>query len=48
VCVPPAARAAAEEAADVTWVGEVREGTPGVRLTLGGEPVALEGFQHRS
>jgi thiamine-monophosphate kinase len=48
VCVPAAARAAAEEAADVTWVGVVREGVPGVHLTRDGEPVALEGFQHRS
>jgi thiamine-monophosphate kinase len=48
VCVPPAARAAAEEAAGVTWVGVVREGVPGVHLTRDGEPVALEGFQHRS
>jgi len=46
--VPPAARAAAEEAAGVTWVGVVREGVPGVHLTRDGEPVALEGFQHRS
>jgi thiamine-monophosphate kinase len=47
-CVPAAARAAAEEAVDVTWVGEVREGPAGVRLTRNGEAVALEGFQHRS
>ena len=47
-CVPAAARAAAEEAVDVTWVGEVGEGPAGVRLTRNGEPVALEGFQHRS
>ena len=48
VCVPAAARAAAEDAADVTWVGEVREDAPGAHLTRDGEPVALEGFQHRS
>jgi thiamine-monophosphate kinase len=47
-CVPAAARAAAEEAVDVTWVGEVREGPAGVRLTRDGKDVALEGFQHRS
>jgi thiamine-monophosphate kinase len=47
-CVPAAGRAAAEEAVDVTWVGEVREGRAGVRLTRNGEAVALEGFQHRS
>jgi thiamine-monophosphate kinase len=47
-CVPAAARATAEEAVDVTWVGEVREGPAGVRLTRNGEAVALEGFQHRS
>jgi thiamine-monophosphate kinase len=48
VCVPVAARAAVEAAVDVTWVGEVREGEAGVRLTRGGVVVALEGFQHRS
>jgi thiamine-monophosphate kinase len=47
-CLPAAARAAAEEAVDVTWVGEVHEGAAGVRLTRNGEPVALEGFQHQS
>jgi thiamine-monophosphate kinase len=47
-CVPAAARAAAEDAVDVTWVGEVREGAAGVRLTRHGQVVALEGFQHRS
>ena len=47
-CVPAAARAVAEDAVDVTWVGEVREGPPGVRLTRAGQPVPLEGFQHRS
>jgi thiamine-monophosphate kinase len=47
-CVPAAKRAAAEAAVDVTWVGEVREGPPGARLTRAGREVALEGFQHRS
>ena len=48
MCVPAAKRAAAEAAVDVTWVGEVREGPPGARLTRAGREVALEGFQHRS
>ena len=48
MCVPPAARAAAEEAADVTWVGEVHDEDAGGELTSDGRPVALEGFQHRS
>ena len=47
-CVPAAVRVAAEEAVDLTWVGEVREGPPGARLTRDGREVALEGFQHRS
>lgn len=47
VCVPPAARAAAERAAAVTWIGTVepaREGEPGVRLGSGGE--RLHGYEH--
>ncbi|HEX3316998.1 MAG TPA: thiamine-phosphate kinase [Solirubrobacteraceae bacterium] len=47
-CVPAAARAVAEEAADVTWVGEVRDGPPGARFLRGGAEVPLEGFQHRA
>jgi thiamine-monophosphate kinase len=47
-CFPPAARAAAEEAADLTWIGEVAAGDPGARFTRDGRAVALEGFQHRS
>jgi thiamine-monophosphate kinase len=47
-CLPPDARAAAEEVADITWVGEVRTGSPGARFLRDGAEVALEGFQHRS
>jgi thiamine-monophosphate kinase len=50
-CVPPAARAAAEVAADLTWVGEVRASPPapaGVLITRNGRPLTLEGYQHRA
>jgi thiamine-monophosphate kinase len=30
---------------DVTWIGEVSEGS-GLTLTLGGEPVELSGYEH--
>jgi thiamine-monophosphate kinase len=46
VCVPPSARAAAESAAPLTWIGEVVAGHPGARLTRGGDPVALSGYEH--
>jgi thiamine-monophosphate kinase len=45
-CVPPAARAAAERAAALTWVGEVVDGPPGARLSRAGSPVALRGYDH--
>jgi thiamine-monophosphate kinase len=47
-CVPPAARVAAEDAADLTWVGEVRAGPAGARFFRDGGEVPLEGFQHRA
>ena len=45
-CVPPTARAAAERAAPLTWVGEVVDGPPGARLSRAGSPVALRGYDH--
>jgi thiamine-monophosphate kinase len=45
-CVPAAARAAAEAAAPVTWIGEVVAGEPGARLRRAGRPVALRGYEH--
>jgi thiamine-monophosphate kinase len=45
-CAPPDRRGAAEEAADVTWIGDVRAGEPGVRLLLDGRERRLEGFEH--
>jgi thiamine-monophosphate kinase len=47
-CVPAQARVAAEDAADITWIGEVGSGEPGARFRRAGQEVALEGFQHRS
>jgi thiamine monophosphate kinase len=47
VCVAPAERAAAEAAAPLTWVGEVRAGAPA--LTWRGAPRgagAWRGFEH--
>lgn len=44
VCVPPAARRAAEAAAPLTWVGSVEPGEPG--LDLGPRGAALRGFEH--
>jgi thiamine-monophosphate kinase len=53
-CAPPNARARVQRAlreagsADVTWIGEVAEGSPGVTLLAeGGQEVTLEGFEHR-
>jgi len=46
-CVAPANRAAAEAAADVTWIGEVLAGEPGVEWP--GAPSgagAWRGFEH--
>jgi thiamine-monophosphate kinase len=47
VCVPPAAREAAERAAALTWIGEVAAGEPGASLSRAGAPVALRGYDHR-
>lgn len=44
VCVPPAARAAAEAAAPLTWIGVVEEGE--AELDLGPRGAALRGFEH--
>jgi thiamine-monophosphate kinase len=51
VCVPAAARAAAEAATDVTWIGEVHApwgGVKGARFTRDGRERTLEGWTHRS
>jgi thiamine-monophosphate kinase len=45
-CVPPDARAAAEAAAALTWIGEVAAGEGGARLRRGGRAVALRGYEH--
>jgi thiamine-monophosphate kinase len=45
-CVPPGARGAAERAASMTWVGEVRAGEPGAELSLAGARRDLRGFEH--
>jgi thiamine-monophosphate kinase len=44
VCVPPAARAAAEAAAPLTWIGTVAAGEPA--LDLGAADAALRGYEH--
>lgn len=44
VCVPPAARLAAEAAAPLTWIGTVSAGEP--ELDLGPRGAALRGFEH--
>lgn len=53
VCVPPAARAAAEQAAPITWIGTVREAGdagPGVSLLSAGgdadESAQPRGYEH--
>ena len=51
-CAPQAAREAIEAALAgairLTWVGEVSAGEPGVALLGdGGDPVRIEGFEHR-
>jgi thiamine-monophosphate kinase len=49
-CVEPDARARVERelGADVTWIGTVGEGEPGAELAdERGEPVTVEGFEHR-
>jgi thiamine-monophosphate kinase len=44
VCVPPAARAAAEAAAPLTWIGTVQKGSAGVDLGPAG--ATLRGYEH--
>jgi thiamine-monophosphate kinase len=44
VCVPPAARRAAEAAAPLTWIGTVEAGEPA--LDLGPRGASLRGFEH--
>jgi len=45
-CGPAQRRAELEEAADVTWVGDVREGPPGAVILGGGVARPLRGFEH--
>jgi thiamine-monophosphate kinase len=45
-CVPQAARAEAEAAVALTWVGRCVEGPPGARFLQGGKERGLEGFNH--
>jgi len=53
VCVAPADRARAEDAlraaggAQITWIGRVLSGSPGVSLRRGGREQLLRGFEHR-
>jgi thiamine-monophosphate kinase len=48
VCVPPGRRAAAVAAAgDLTWIGRVGEGEPGVRLAGPEGERTATGFEHR-
>jgi thiamine-monophosphate kinase len=47
-CVPRSARAAAQRAAALTWIGEVVDGPPGARLSRAGVPVHLRGYDHLS
>jgi len=53
VCVAPADRARAEDAlraaggVQVTWIGRVLSGSPGVSLRRGGREQLLRGFEHR-
>jgi thiamine-monophosphate kinase len=47
VCVPPEARAAAEAAATLTWIGEVTAGEPGLEWRGGPSDAAgWRGFEH--
>jgi thiamine-monophosphate kinase len=52
-CAPPEVRSRVEDAVaalggtEVTWVGEVADGAPGVLLVERGEQVRFEGFEHR-
>lgn len=45
VCVPPQARAAAEAAAPLTWIGTVHDGPP--ELDLGPRGASLRGYEHQ-
>jgi thiamine-monophosphate kinase len=53
VCVAPADRARTEDAlrgvggAQITWIGRVLSGSPGVSLRRGGREQLLRGFEHR-
>ncbi|MGB2711012.1 MAG: hypothetical protein WBC33_05795, partial [Conexibacter sp.] len=44
VCVPPAARMAAEAAAPITWIGTVEAGPP--ELDMGPAGATLRGYEH--
>jgi thiamine-monophosphate kinase len=44
VCVPPQARAAAEAAAPLTWIGHVEDGP--AALDLGARHASLRGYEH--
>ena len=46
-CVGCDARAAAEDAAPVTWIGSVTAGPPEIILLSAGAPQTAAGFQHR-
>ena len=46
VCVAPGDRAAAEAAADVTWIGEVLAGDPGVEWAGASGAAGWSGFEH--
>jgi thiamine-monophosphate kinase len=45
-CAPPEARAAAEAAGEITWIGRATAGVPGVRWR--GDPSAAQwrGYEH--
>lgn len=47
VCVSPSDRRAAEEATQLTWIGSVTSGPPGVTLTAAGIAQTISGFHHR-
>jgi thiamine-monophosphate kinase len=53
VCIAPADRLRAEDAlrdgggAQITWIGRVLSGSPGVSLRRGGREQLLRGFEHR-
>jgi thiamine-monophosphate kinase len=46
VAVGPGARAAAEAAADLTWIGSVAAGPPALAWTGGGRSAGWRGFEH--